>query len=340
MAALVILLGSVEAHAASDPCGEARRLVGEQAGTMSRDDCQEVVDAAEEERWQLWLDMALAHEHSGDDLAAVQYYGRFIESADLRPRPLSPSWAKVRSDALAAVARLDAELRATLGRVDVRSTPGDAAASFEGKATETASLVTPFTTYLAPGEHTLELYHPSLPATVRKAFTLEKGQVLALDLDLAAELAAAKAAPGPKTTTTPTKALPPVAEPATNVLETVGWLGVAAGVGLLATGTVLYVDGQGRIDATACTTEPWCAPTASERARRKDDGESTRRVGVITWIAGGALLAAGIVAVVLSDDDADDDGPDGLDDGGPRLQAIAPTFMPDGSPGVGAALSF
>lgn len=330
---LVSVFGAFEAHADS-PCEEAERLVGDDAKTMSPDDCQVVVDAAEEERWQLWLDMALAHEHAGDDLAAVEYYGRFIEAVGARTRPLSPSWLKARSDSKAALERLDAELRATMGRLEVRSTPRDAAASFEGEAKETARLVTPFSTYLAPGEHTLELYHPDFPQPVRKTVTLEKGQVLALDIDIAAELAPKKAPPADKVGKRPApERTPPPREP-TNVLETVGWLGVAAGIGLAATGAVLVADGQWQIDGASCTDEAWCAPTADERARRKDDGEGTRTSGVVTLIAGGALIAGGVVAILLSEDDEDAPG------SGARLKAVAPTVMHDGSPGVGAAFSF
>ena len=327
--------------AAAPVCEEARRLVGDTAGTLTDAECQDLVDAAEEERWQLWLDMALAHEHSGDALAAIPYYQRFLEATDARTRPLSEAWIKVREDARAAVKRLDAELRATLGRVIVRSPPSEALASFEGKAVGGASHTTPFGHYLPPGNHVLELYHPSASDLVHKRFTLEKGQVLHLDVNLALELAAAEAARG-KAKAAAAAAAAPVAAPAQDasggprVLRTVGWLGVAAGAGLAAVGTIFYAQGQAYLDEARCGDAVACAPTAAERARRRSDGESLQDRGLVAWVAGGALLAGGIVAIVLGDDEPASAEPRS----GWRLEGVTPAFGADGAPGLGAAWSF
>ena len=156
---------------------------------------------------------------------------------------------------------------------------------------------------------------------------------------VAAVLAAGKVGVDAPPTKPKVAPAPVVNEPShrTDVLATVGWLGVAAGVGLAATGTVFFTAGQGEIDASTCGDEPWCAPTATERARRKDHGDSMKRIGVISWIAGGALLVGGVVAIVLSDGEDDDDLPAAR---GVQLEAVAPTLLPDGSPGLSAALSF
>lgn len=348
-ALLLVGIGSTHAATAS-PCDEARSLIGAEADGMSEAECQQAIDFADEERWQLWLDMALAHEHAGDHVTSLQYYNRFLASVAERQRPLSDAWQRVKDDATRAVARLDGELRAVRGRVTVTSTPPKAAASFEGRPPPRTPLVTPFDQYLAPGSYTVELTHPSIPAPVKKTFTLERGQALSLDVDLAAEAAAAA------TPTTPATALPPTreviastgGEPAAvatrraprrsnaTTLESVGWLGVALGVAGLAAGTVFHVQGQGRVDEATCSDEPWCAGTVDERARRRADGEDLKDRALVSWIAGGALLAGGIVAIVLGG--ADDEPEEAAS--GVRLDAVAPTLLPDGSPGLGAAMTF
>src|SRR5690606_29603613 len=128
------------------------------------------------------------------------------------------------------------------GRVDVTSTPPEAMASFEGKAAGMASFVTPFRHYLTPGEHTLQVFSPTLGKTADRTFTLSVGQTLALAVDLTAETPPQRPADKPVTTKATPKAT--VAPPggareadAPPVLETVGWLGVAAGAASLALGT-------------------------------------------------------------------------------------------------------
>lgn len=345
-ALLLVGFGSAQA-ATPSPCDEARSLIGAEADGMSEAECQQAVDFADEERWQLWLDMALAHEHAGDHVTSLQYYKRFLANVEERQRPLSDAWQRVKDDATRAVARLDGELRAVRGRVTVTSTPDKATASFEGRPPPRTPLVTPFDQYLAPGSYTVELTHPSLPAPVKKTFTLERGQALTLAVDLAAEAAAAASPtvlPPRREVTTPTGGDPsavatrraPRRSNATT-LESVGWLGVALGVAGLAAGTVFHVQGQGRVDEATCTDEPWCAGTVDERARRRADGEDLKDRALVSWIAGGVLLAGGIVAIVLGGDDADE-GEDTA--AGVRLDAVAPTLLPDGSPGLGAALTF
>ncbi len=316
--------------AAEAPCDAARRLVGEPDG-MSDQECLRVVAAAEEERWQLWLDMAMAHEHSGDDTAAIAYYERFLDAATGDPLPLSSSWAKVREDAAAAVARLDARLRDTHGRLAVTTSPSDAKASFEGKAASIPTHTTPFVAYLAPGPHNLQLYHPAVGDTRDIAFDISAGQALSLDVDLRADTST----PGPSKAVARAPAGDGVGEVATPSLTDIGWLGVAAGAGAIAVGTALYVVGDGELSATECTTEPWCQPTAAERARRRDDAEGLRDGGVAAWVVGGLLLAGGITAIAL--DDQGDDGATTAAD--LELRGVAPLVLRDGA-GVGATLSF
>ncbi len=332
----VMALGQAWA-ADAGPCDQARRLVGEQATGMSAAECRRVVTAAEEERWQLWLDMALAHEHSGDHIAAISYYERFLDAATGHTTPLTPTWSKVREDAAAAVARIDAGLKKDHGRLTVSTTPTDAMASFEGKAAGMASHVTPFITYLAPGPHNLQLYHPSVGATRDITFDITAGQTLSLEVDL-------RTGATGETAGDPKKVEPaPVAEPDTSgegdaTLRAIGWLGVAVGVSAIAAGTVFYTQGDGEISSTDCTTELWCAPTVDERALRRDDGEALRDRGIASWIAGGVLLAGGITAVILgsSDDTPREAAPA---TSGATLDRVTPVLLPDGA-GLGATVSF
>lgn len=328
----------------SEACRKAQQVIGDKAATMLPDECQEAVDAAEEERWQLWLDMGLAHEQASELVNAAQYYQRFLDGADQRERPLGAAWEKARADARASLERIDAELLRSYGRVDVTSTPSDAMASFEGKAAGMASFTTPFRHYLLPGEHMLQLYSPTLGKTVDRAFSLSVGQKLALAVDLTAETPPRRPAEKPVTTKTTPKATvsPPGGKPAREappVLETVGWLGVGAGAASLALGTVLYVQGAGLVDESKCSGEAFCEPTAAYRAKRKADGEDLETSGVIAWAAGAVLLGGGIAAIVLAEDDDASGASAASADGGVTLDGLSAAPLPGGA-SVGASLRF
>ena len=129
--------------AAADPCAEARTIVGEDADGMSPAECEQVVDAADEERWQLWLDLALAHEQSGDYASALDYYGRFVTASSKRERPLTPAWQQVQQDSVASMARMDARLLETHARVDVTTEPVGGLVAFDGTADATTGRAAP-----------------------------------------------------------------------------------------------------------------------------------------------------------------------------------------------------
>jgi len=374
VATLVLLTTHGAALAGDEPCARAAQIVGAEAQGMTPAQCQEVLDEADEERWQLWLDMALALEHAGDRIAAVQFYGRFLDSvAERGDRPLSDAWAKLHADARAAHDRIDAELLATHGRIRVRGTPRELLASFEGRASEAATHTTPFVHYLPPGTHRLQVHHRGTDTTREQTFELAAGQALELHLDLTPRLEAPDAptvareaaeevegAPGDAAdkveTESAARPAPPTGDasllavrragaPAsrTSTVRDVGWLGVALGVGATALGAVFYFQGDGLISESRCQDQPWCEPTTDERAARRSEGEELQDRAIITWIAGGVLLVTGITAILVSgaggDKPSEPAGEDASDTAGVTLDHVSPALIPGGA-GVQAGLRF
>lgn len=338
--ALVLLAGAAGGARADDSevCQRAQQVVGDAAKTMLPEECQDALDDAEEERWQLWLDMGLAQELAAELVNAAQYYRRFLDGVALRTRPLSPAWDKARASAQAALDRIDEQLLQSNGRIDVRSTPPDASASFDGQA-GTAGFTTPFSHYLPAGAHTVQLHSPTLGKTIERPFTLAVGQKLTLDVDLTEDIPPAPPKDKPVTTQATPEATvaPPIAvrREGPPLLESVGWLGVAAGVAGIGLGTVLYLQGSGLVDDAACSGD-FCERTADYRAKRRGDGEDLETAGVVAWAAGAVLLGGGIVAILLADDGGGAASETSAD---VQLESVSAVPLPGGA-SVGASLRF
>ncbi|MFT7580220.1 MAG: hypothetical protein ACI9MR_001889 [Myxococcota bacterium] len=318
--------------AAPDPCVEAAQLIGSSTADMSSSECEEIVETAESERWQLSLDMALAHEQSAALESAVAYYRRFLAETTGRAKPLSDGWAKVQGDVRAAVARLEEKLLKSRARIGVRTQPEGAIAVFDGGV----GVATPAIQYLAPGAHTLEVSHPTTGQRLRRTFDVMTGQALTLDFDLRESATT----PTLSVDTSPTgegpapKPAEETSSDAGSIWRTVGVTGIGLGVASGVVGTILYLSGDGAIDDASCGSQPGCDPNEPRRARRRADGEDRKDQATIAWIAGGVLVVGGIVALISAPD-----SPTSEVAAGPQLRSVQPLVGPDGA-GLGATVLF
>ncbi len=132
---------------------------------------------------------------------------------------------------------------------------------------------------------------------------------------------------------------PPVYKPwYTNV---VGWSGVGAGVVAGVIGAVMWSDFEAKLEEVNCTAGPPACKTYTERVALAGDAKFSRTMGGIGFGVGGALLAGGVAAfILLREEDTDAMAADADAPNVPRLQALSPTFTPDGGAGFGAAFTF
>jgi len=169
----------------SDACKRARDTMGAQAARRATEaECQRFVDQAEEDDWQLWLDLGLAAEQGGDAEDAVVAYQRFVDAADRRGPRLADPWPRLRDDARTAIARLDSDLLQTRARVMITSVPPGASVTVVsgGVPVRADSERTPSVRYFAKGVHTVRLAAAETTREVR--FSVEPGQTLELRVDL------------------------------------------------------------------------------------------------------------------------------------------------------------
>ncbi|MBL8787459.1 MAG: PEGA domain-containing protein [Deltaproteobacteria bacterium] len=313
-----------------DPCKVAVEVLGKKAvkKTMKAADCQGLLDAAEEERWQLWLDIAAADELSGDSERAALALNSFVEGADARGTNLPAHWVVMRDDARTTIARLDKDLMEKRGRVTLTTEPPGAEVSFVGNAGSKVpekTPKTPVTAYFEPGTHAVRLLHRASNAAREVSFTVTAGKAVELKVDLRpnapAELAVQETAgpailgQKPGTETAPAEVVatpvetrpdedkegPPIKRPGPSTWVRVGSVAVALGGAALAVGTVFVVQGVGLDDEAACSGAA-CDVDVALRAqvRREASVAWDRATGAL--IAGAVLVGGGIAAILLLDD--------------------------------------
>ncbi|HRE88916.1 MAG TPA: PEGA domain-containing protein, partial [Myxococcota bacterium] len=185
LSALVLAsVGLVQPVQANDSgvCRKARSVLGEEFKDATEERCQQALDTADEERWELWLAVASAAELSGDLDRAALSLDRFVRDADKRGR-LPSHWAAIRDEARTTIARLDGEVLKTKARVTINSLPEGAEVEVVGTAKRPNAERTPTTRYFTPGNHTLRLV---LDTNVNRevAFSVKAGQAIELKVDL------------------------------------------------------------------------------------------------------------------------------------------------------------
>ncbi len=361
IACIVALVLAPGAHAATpkpgtdDLCKRAKEQLGSviERG-MTADQCQQALDIAEEERWQLWIDIATANELAGDLERAALSLDKFLVAADRRPRPLSAQWVVMRDEARQKVARMDAEVMKTKGRVTIVTTPEGAEATFVGGGAFVPDKVpkTPVSAYFEPGTHTVRVRHPATEAVREVSFTVAVGSAVRLDIDLrpnarpdtAVAEAPGKTVLGQDENAAPTPAPevpetsfievpgedpdpegPPVRDGGASLGESLGTVAIAAGTASLAVGVTFALIASGLDDEAVCAGAACDRDVAlRERVRRDADVAWDRMTG--TMIVGGLLVVGGVLAIVLTDD-------------APTASYVTPWVGPDGG-GLSGQLRF
>jgi hypothetical protein len=284
-------------HAAEGgACRKARSVLGEEFKNATEDRCQQALDTADEDRWQLWLDVATAAELSGDLDRAALTLDRFVRDADRRGR-LPSHWTAIRDDARTTISRLDAEVLKTKARVVINTTPEGAELEVVGTTKRPSGERTPTTRYFTPGNHTVRVVLDKANREV--AFTVTAGEAIELKIDLRPK--------APEELAVTDTMAPAVlgSEPSVEVIKS----GPTPGSTVKITPT----------DASSAATDPASAkpvPTTIEPRPTLDPEDPSlvpeptgtwTKVGTVAITLGGASLAAGVVFVLQAiglDDEA------------------------------------
>ncbi len=348
----VPLVPSASAAPADDVCRRARTVLGEDFRGASAERCQQALDAADEDRWQLWLDVAMAAEMTGDQDRAALTLERFVREADRRGR-LPDHWAALRDEARTNISRLDAEVLKTKARVVINSIPEGAEIEVIGTARRANPDKTPTTRYFAPGSHSVRLVLEE-PAINREiTFSVTVGQTLELKVDLRpnapSEIAITESRGAPvlgqrpaadaATPTEPTKSAASSATPVPAVeprptpdpedaslvrngpgtWTRVGTVAITVGGAALAAGTVFVLQAIGLDDEAACSGLA-CDVDRPLRSRVRAEASVAWDRALGALIVGGALVAGGITAIVRDTPDEPSSS-----------TTISPWFSPDGA---------
>lgn len=302
-------------------CRKARSVLGEEFKDATEERCQQALDSADEERWELWLAVASAAELSGDLDRAALSLDRFVRDADKRGR-LPSHWAAIRDEARTTIARLDGEVLKTRARVTITSVPEGAEVEVVGTAKRPNAERTPTTRYFAPGNHTLRLV---LDTNVNRevAFSVKAGQAIELKVDLRpdapkdlavtetkapavlgsqASVEVVKTGPTDDKTVTKTPADASTGQTGPGSANDPG----------ASDGTAAATTGSGDPagsppGGTTGTVEPRPVPDPDDLSLVKRETGTWTKVGTVAIALGGASLAAGVVFVLQAtglDDEA------------------------------------
>lgn len=287
-------------------CRKARSVLGEEFKDATEERCQQAMDNADEDRWQLWLDVATAAELSGDLDRAALTLDRFVRDADRRGR-LPSHWAAIRDEARTTISRLDTEVLKTKARVIINTTPEGAEVEVVGTTKRPGNERTPTTRYFAPGSHTLRIVKDEANREV--AFTVTAGQAIELKVDLRPDAPSDLAV-------TETKA-PGVlgSQPTVEVVKTTPTTGNTvttnpkdASSGGAATDPSDPANAAGpKADPTDAPVEPRPTLDPEDPPLVREPTGTWTKVGTVAITLGGASLAAGVVFVLQAaglDDEA------------------------------------
>jgi hypothetical protein len=142
---------------------------------------------------------------------------------------------------------------------------------------------------VTPGDHRVRARargHASFDRTV----AVPAGGVVRVEVRLSPE----------PTVPRPDPAAPRDAQPPGRELEVLGWISIGAGAVAAGAGTYLWAKAGGihdEIDAACAGDRAGCAATQRDRA---DTGETLETAGIVAWVGGGALVAAGVAMLIVS----------------------------------------
>jgi hypothetical protein len=326
-------------------CKRARLLLDEPLEGATEAACQQALDTAEEDKWQLWLDVATALELTKDSERSVQMLQRFVTAADKRGARISERWANSRDEARAKVKAVETELMKTKGRVTITTVPEGAEVTVLGNVRPGPADKTPVTRYLPAGTHvarvvgskdTREISFPiAVGQRVDVQVDLREGGVSTVSVDgkpvgreavALAEKAAGDAAETGKAgdaaetgkagdAETLDGAATSVAEGPVEPLDSalltggvglwtrLGTASISVGAAAVAVGLVFALQASGLDDEAACSGD-LCGVDAPLRTLVRADADTSWTRATGAFIAGGALLAGGIVAVLMDPEPA------------------------------------
>jgi len=345
------------AHA-DDHCAQAKTLLGPKwVAPKSDAACKEALEAAEEEQWQLWLDLAFAEEATDNLDEAVVVYRRFIKSTLRRGDGLGMSWKKMREEATFTVGRLEESLMKTRGRITIETIPAGLPVRFTQEMRRGED-PTPITRYLPAGEHVVAARDPKAGVSRELKFAVEAGQNRQITFDLRANSPLGvleKTLPGDRTgssqtvgdagdpTETPGVHLrmdddttrPPRSSHSGTRLRRVGLAAIGVGVAATAIGTGFYLTSTGLSDDAKCAGT-LCEVEAAALGRARNNASIAEDRALAGFITGGVFIVGGAIALII--DSLSDDTP-GEVVKGPRLKAIVP-MVGRGQAGLGATVGF
>lgn len=351
------LIATSTAHA-EDHCAEARALLGPKWVAPTSDAaCKEALEYAEEEQWQLWLDLAFAEEATDNLEAAVAVYRRFIKSTLRRGEGLSESWRKMREEATFTVGRLEETLTKTRAKITIDTIPAGLPVRFTKEARRGED-ATPVTRYLPAGEHIVVATDPTTGRTRELSFTVEVGQAREIKIDLRENSplgVVEKTLPGDRTGSTQSaggtadpvglpgvqvrmdddKTPPPRSVQSGTTLRRIGVGALGVGIAAAAVGTGFMLTSTGLSDEAACAGA-LCQVDTAARARAKGEASIAEDRALAGFITGGVFILGGALALII--DSLTDDSPVEAAQG-PRLKAIAP-MVGNGQAGLGATVGF
>lgn len=343
----------------SEACREAEPFIGKTAARrMTAAECADAARTAEEEQWQLWLDLAFAEEASGDLEKAIDTYRRFVKATMKRGPDLVEPWPGLRDDAIVTIDRLEQGLLKSHARIVIQTEPTGLKIRFvqEPRRGEEA---TPITRFLKPGTHIIAAVDPATDIAREVTFTVEAGQNREIKIDLRPESPVGtteKALPGDNALKQPDAApdvaggtagvhtridddasSPPRTDNTTTALRRIGVAAIGVGIAAAAAGTGFILTSIG-LDGEADCSGALCDFEAGTRARLRNDASIHENRAIGAFVTGGVFLVGGAILVVLdmlkSNDDAGDSAANGL-----RLKSVFPT-VGAGQAGVGATLGF
>lgn len=289
--ALALLAGP--SHGAEgDSCRRARSVLGDEFKDATEERCQQALDIADEDRWQLWLDVATAAELSGDLDRAALTLDRFVRDADRRGR-LPSHWATIRDEARTSISRLDAQVLKTKARVTLVTVPEGADVEIVGTPRRPNAERTPTNRYFAPGNHTVRV---SLDANQSRevAFSVEAGQTVELKIDLRPT--------APKDLAVTESRAPSMlgAAPSVEVVKVATGPNPADPKATGTTTTTTPADASSSANAQPTTTpiEPRPLLDPDDPPLVSPETGTWTKVGRVAITLGGASLAAGVVFVL------------------------------------------
>ncbi len=331
-------------------CEDALRRVDPSARPPSSEaECLEALRAAEEEGWQLLLDLAFAEEETGNPRKAWETYRRFLDETAPRGAALPAAWGELRRKAEAAVARLEQALLKTHARVTVTPRPETRNVHFFGEVLRQNPGSGPLVRFLAPGSHTVVVADPGTGRYRELTFTVTAGEVreVVVELQPLAEVVPATAAPA---ASSPAAAGATADSPVASVSRSSGpvapqplWRSVGAaalsvGVAATAVGAGFLASANGLYDDAACEGA-LCEVNVEARARIRADASAAEDRAVASFVTGGLFIAGGATALILEALGIVGKPEAGAAASAPRLKRLQPTFGRGGA-GMAAAIAF